>query len=155
MKLMHFYKLQKKNGRLMGQSHELDSFEDLWNNEIYTSYTFFLIFEMFLFQATYSTLLEIMYLLIPYWSLMGFFMYFFQHCFIKFHSVRGNWDRTQDCCDFGIGVSRSNHTARSHPPHKAPFCHWPISSVSSSQWMKTKSSKLVCRRRLLLEKFGH
>ncbi len=55
MKLMHFYKLQKKNGRLMGQSHELDFFEDLWNNEIYTSYTFFLIFEMFLLQATYST----------------------------------------------------------------------------------------------------
>ncbi len=61
----------------MVQSHELDSFEDLWNNEIYTSYTFFLIFDMFLFQATYSTLLEIIYLLIPYWSLVGFLMYFF------------------------------------------------------------------------------
>jgi hypothetical protein len=36
-------------------------------------------------------------------------MYFIQHYFIyhpsalRFHCVVGCWDRTQDCCDFGIG----------------------------------------------------
>jgi hypothetical protein len=33
-------------------------------------------------------------------------MYVIQHCFIcrplRFHGVGGFWDRTQDCCDFGI-----------------------------------------------------
>jgi hypothetical protein len=35
-----------------------------------------------------------------------FSMYFIEHCFIcrpSDHCVGGCWDRTQDCCDFGIG----------------------------------------------------
>ena len=35
------------------------------------------------------------------------FIYVIQHCFIclpplRFYCVGGCWDRTQDCCDFGI-----------------------------------------------------
>jgi len=35
----------------------------------------------------------------------GFLLYFIQHsfiCHLRFHCVGGWWDRTQDCCDFGI-----------------------------------------------------
>ena len=49
------------------------------------------------------------------------FMYVIQHSFIcrpfRVHCVGGCWDRTQDCCDFGIDrYKRYNHSARS-PPH--------------------------------------
>ncbi len=30
---------------------------------------------------------------------------------LRFHCVRGCWDLTQDCCDFGITARRSNHSA--------------------------------------------
>jgi hypothetical protein len=33
---------------------------------------------------------------------------------LRFHCVRGCWDRTQDCCDSGID-SQTNSSARSHP----------------------------------------
>ncbi len=33
---------------------------------------------------------------------------------LRFNCVGGCWDRTQDCCDFGIGVRRSDHSSRSH-----------------------------------------
>ncbi len=35
---------------------------------------------------------------------------------LRFHCVRGYWDGSQDCCDFGLIARRSNHSARSHPP---------------------------------------
>jgi hypothetical protein len=42
-----------------------------------------------------------------FYGLFSFYsMYCIQHCFhlppIRFHCVGGCWDRTQDCCDFGI-----------------------------------------------------
>jgi hypothetical protein len=46
-----------------------------------------------------------------------FFKYFIQHCFICRPSDSGGaWERTQDCCDFGIGSQvLSSHSVRSHP----------------------------------------
>jgi hypothetical protein len=34
---------------------------------------------------------------------------------LKFHCFGRCWDRTQDCCDFGIGNRTLNYWARSHP----------------------------------------
>jgi hypothetical protein len=40
-------------------------------------------------------------------NIVIFLKYFIQHCFIcrplRFHCVEGCWDRTKDCCYFGIG----------------------------------------------------
>jgi hypothetical protein len=38
---------------------------------------------------------------------------------LRFHCVRRCWDRTQDCCDFGIDSRISSHSARSHRPQPA------------------------------------
>ncbi len=41
---------------------------------------------------------------------------------LRFHRVRGCWDRTQDCCDFGIdSARRSNQSAISHLPPIYPY----------------------------------
>jgi hypothetical protein len=35
---------------------------------------------------------------------------------LRFHCVGGCWDTTQESCDFGFAVRRSNLSDSSHPP---------------------------------------
>ncbi len=63
------------------------------------------------------------------------FLYFIQHCFIcrpsdSTVSNAGKWDRIRTVATLALAVSRSNHSARSHP------LRFPVKSVSNVEMLQ-------------------